>query len=210
MYTRSLKRSLDLPYQTPNILLLKALGLPSLVQIAAHHIVRISDAIEKRFSECPESLRSLTRELKPLVLEYSALREPCEAYLGSDGILVVDLLANKEYLSKSLLGLVTGSFLTIRFGVGHVGLVGDIRLCPKCRVPADQRHFLNSFTVNVAPREVLLHSLPSRYSIGHLLSRDFYSFYKHIRELQVTIAGYLGEDNLFPEPILNNISRAAL
>ncbi len=34
-YTKSLKRALDLPLQTPNEPLLKAMGIPSLLQVAA-------------------------------------------------------------------------------------------------------------------------------------------------------------------------------
>jgi len=61
MYTKSLKKSLDLPMQTPNGPLLKALDVPSLLQIAAHHIVTNSVCIAKRYIKKASRISSLYR-----------------------------------------------------------------------------------------------------------------------------------------------------
>ncbi len=61
IYAKSLKKSLSLPLQTPNLPLFKALGVPSLLQIAAHHITANCEVIKERFQKYPEFLRHLRR-----------------------------------------------------------------------------------------------------------------------------------------------------
>ena len=74
MYTKSLKKSLGLPLQTPNLPLIKALGIPSLQQIAAHHVITNCEVIKERFQKLPESLRLSSQSLGPQAEAYSELR----------------------------------------------------------------------------------------------------------------------------------------
>ena len=74
MYTKSLKKSLSLPLQTPNLSLIRALGIPSLQQIAAHHITANFEAIKERFQRVPESLRLSSENLAMQAQAYLELR----------------------------------------------------------------------------------------------------------------------------------------
>jgi len=107
--------------------------------------------------------RTLALRLTPLADRYALLHAPSMVVINSDGTLVADLLATREHLNKSLVGLVTGSLLTIRSKRDCDGEVGTVRFCPLCGVPASQEHFLNSCAVNSTPREILDHSLPLEF-----------------------------------------------
>jgi len=119
MYTKSLKRALDLPLQTPNSPLLAALGVPSLRQIAAHHVCRNTEIIRDRFLELPGTLDLLAKELSSCSEEYAGLRDAVPITRQTDGHFILDLLALKVYLNKCLLGLTAGTYLTIRFSGEH-------------------------------------------------------------------------------------------
>jgi len=64
LFTKSLKLSLDLPMQTSNCSVLYAAGMPSLMQIAAHHIVINEKIIQERYGKCPDSVARITQELQ--------------------------------------------------------------------------------------------------------------------------------------------------
>ena len=75
-YTKSLKRALDLPLQTPNEPLLKALGVPSLLQMAAYHVAVNTKTISERFQACPNSLDMLAVRLADQASKYRKLQRP--------------------------------------------------------------------------------------------------------------------------------------
>ena len=70
MFTKSLKRALDLPSQTPNQPLLTVLRIPSLLQIASYHIRRNYRTICSRFRKYPQSLQRLAEPLDRHAEEY--------------------------------------------------------------------------------------------------------------------------------------------
>jgi len=113
-YTKSLKRALDLPLQTPNEPLLKALGIPSLMQMAAYHVTANTRAIRERFQACPNSLDMLAARLADQAYEYRKLQRPTAIVKVRDGTYLVDLLSSRSFLDKCYIGLVVGNFLTIR------------------------------------------------------------------------------------------------
>jgi len=208
MYTKSLKKTLGLPMQTPNTPLLTALGIPSLTQIAAHHIVMNSKSIEQRFSGCPKSLSAFADRLTTQAVEYAQLHSPSAVSKDRDDY-YVDLLAHKSFLDKCYLGLVTGTFLTMRFKKGQGEATGKMRECPVCRVPASHGHFLNTCPVNSAPRAILSSSVPPKFSVKHLQDGDFSSFYKEVRMLKVIIATPVDKECPIPDDIYCNLAKAA-
>ena len=123
-YTKSLKRALDLPLQTPNEPLLKALGIPSLLQVAAYHVAVNTRRIRERFQACPNSLGTLAAELADQATEYRKLQRPTAIVRVRDGTYLVDLLASRSFLDKCYIGLVAGNFLTIRTKGGEPGKIG--------------------------------------------------------------------------------------
>lgn len=208
LYTKSLKKALDLPQQTPNLPLLAALGVPSLRQIAAHHIHRNTKAIRDRFSEWPVSLGDLCTKLEPCAEEYVELQAPVPISGQSEGLFVIDLLASKTRLNKCLLGLVAGTFLTIRYSDSRMGNIGQIRDCPKCREPATQKHFLDTCPINGTARGILCYSVPPWVSVEHLVSRDFDAFFKNIRRIHVRIKRPDGLEQL-RDSLYENMANAA-
>jgi len=100
MYTKSLKKSLGLPLQTPNLPLIKALGIPTLQQIAAHHITASYEAIKERFQKCPESLRLSSEELGTQAEVYLELHSPQVLSRISRNTFRLDLLADRNFLDK--------------------------------------------------------------------------------------------------------------
>jgi len=208
LYTKSLKRALDLPLQTPNLPLLAALGVPSLRQIAAHHIHRNMGIIRDRFSEWPEALTLLVTELKHCAEEYTELRATVAISKLPDGHLVVDLLASKAYLNRCLLGIVAGTFLTIRYSGNQEGNTGQIQDCPKCREPATQEHFLNVCLINSVARDLLCRSVPSWVSVEHFVNRDFNAFFKDIRRIRIRL-GRPDEEEQFRDSLYQNMANAA-
>jgi hypothetical protein len=208
MYTKSLKRALDLPLQTPNSPLLAALGVPSLRQIAAHHISKNADIIRDRFSELPATLELLAKELSGCSEEYTRLQNATPIAKQADGHLTLDLLAPKVYLNKCILGLATGTFLTIRFSGGNLGIAGQVRNCPKCLEPATQEHFLNICPVNATARTLLCRSVPSWVLVKHFASRDFNAFYRDIRHVETQMTRSDGEE-ILRDSLYHNLANAA-
>jgi exonuclease III len=209
MYTKSLKRALDLPLQTSNEPLLKALGIPSLLQMAAYHITVNTKTIKKRFQACPGSLDMLAAGLTNQASEYRELQRPTAVVKVEKGTYLVDLLANKSFLDKCYIGLVVGNFLTIRTRGGEAGEIGGIRNCPLCRVPATQTHFLNVCPTNSISREALSQSLPPKFTSTLLQGADYSAFYKNVRSLEVTISGTVDEVDPIPDKVYDALAKAA-
>jgi len=128
--------------------------------------------------------------------------------IGSDGTLTIDLLATIEQMNKSLVGLVTGCFLTIRSKRNYKGQMGTVRSCPNCCIPASQEQFLNSCPVNLDPRRILRSSLPSRFQLEYFEKGDFHSFYRGVRRLRVLVANPIYEEDPFSSELLQNLAKA--
>jgi len=188
LYSLSLKRALDLPMQTQNERLLKAVGVPSLAQIAAHHCVKNTEVIKQRFpNSCPRSLTAIAGDLAIKAQEYNEIRSPIPIKQVEKNKFILDLLANRDFLNKNLVGLFTGTFLTIRFKSKQKGNTGVIQKCPLCGVPASQMHFLNVCPCNVLPRKILSQSVPRNLAVKWLSNRDYDAFYKEIRCLEASL-----------------------
>jgi hypothetical protein len=208
-YTKSLKRTLDLPLQTPNGPLLRALGIPSLLQVAANHVDINIRRIRERFRTCPNSLSTLAAGLADQATEYRRLQRPTAIARISDDTYLVDLLANRSFLDKCYIGLVAGNFLTIRTKSGEPGKVGEIRGCPLCKVPATQTHFLDVCPTNSVSREALSRSLPPKFTSRLLRGADYSTFYKDVRSLEVTISGTVDEADPIPDGVYDDLARTA-
>jgi hypothetical protein len=214
-YTKSLKRTLDLPLQTPNGPLLRALGIPSLLQVAANRVDINIRRIRERFRTCPNSLSTLAAGLANQATEYRRLQRPTAIARISDDTYLVDLLANRSFLDKCYIGLVAGNFLTIRAKSGEPGKdggsgkVGEVRECPLCRVPATQTHFLNACPANSVPRDALSRSLPPKFTSILLREADYSSFYRDVRSLEVTVSGAVDEADPIPDGVYDSLARAA-
>ena len=227
IYTKALKKSLGLPLQTPNLPLIKALGIPSLQQIAVYHVITNCEIIKERFQKLPESLRLSSQSLcvslprvsaslfpESLRLSSQSLGPQAEAYseLRSTPIVTrishkafrLDLLADRVFLDKCLLGLVAGTFLNLR------SPAGAIQDCPKCKVQRTQSHFLNVCPSNTAPRSILARSLPPNFRAKRVKEGNFALFYGEIREVEVEIVGDLCEEDPIPEEVYRNFGRAAM
>jgi hypothetical protein len=91
LYTKSLKKALDLPLHLPNDVLLRIAGVPSLLQIAGHHVLNTTATIQNRFGRSPSSLLDLAASLMHTEEEYQARSnpEPIRALTGNS--FVVDL-----------------------------------------------------------------------------------------------------------------------
>jgi hypothetical protein len=209
MYTKSLKKALDLPIPTPNEPVLKAVGVPSLTQIAAFHMKKNLSQIEKRFQEGPTSVGLLTREFGGHAREYSALRLSKSVTHVEGNSYLVDLLANRDCLDRCYLGLVAGCMLTFRQQRGIPNEKCTIAKCPRCTVPATQEHFLNQCPINSAPRAMLLSAIPENFKVSHLLGRDFHSFYKEIRSLVLNVEGEFDRENPIPAELYVKLARMA-
>jgi len=209
MYTKSLKKSLDLPIPTPNEPVLKAISIPSLTQLAAHHIKKNWDQIEKRFGKSPTSLNQLAEKLDPQAHNYLALRRARSITHIEENNYSIDLLAHRDYMDRCYLGLIAGNMLTFRPEIKRQNFNDRISRCPHCATPATQEHFLNQCPINTIPRETLLKSVPKNYKILHILEGDFQSFYRDIRDLTLRIEGNYNKKDPFPKELYRNLAQAA-
>jgi len=160
--------------------------------------------INERFSNCPTSLKALAVEYAPHAKEYFELRAPPSVTGVGKGRYLVDLLAHKSFLNKCYIGLVAGTFLTIR-----ARDTGRIEECPLCKVSATQEHFLDRCSVNVSPREVLSTSVPSGVIVEHLAAGRVSAFYREIRKLRITTSERDGGDAEFPVDAYSRLAKAA-
>jgi len=203
MFTKSLKKALDLPIQLPNLPLLHAVGIPSLVQIAGHHILRNKEIIIERYGRCPASLLSLSESLTPFAEGYGSIKDSDSLEVQPDGSIRLDLLSHGYCFERDVLGLATGTFLTLRCKDSSKGTVGSVLACRVCNSPATQIHFLNECPMNSEPREILRRSIPSEFVVSGISGGDYHSFFCGIRSLeaQSTIS-------LNVEEVVDNLARA--
>lgn len=200
-YTKSLKTALDLPLCMPNDRIMMAAGVPTLEQIAGHHTLKCTKAIRERFNQMPSSLSDLLTELSGSSNAYDLLKTRGSILPLSQGHFEIDLLSFREAFDKNTLGLFCGTFLSIRF---TEGLVGNLRVCPVCKVPALQVHFLNECPALKMPREILSRSIPKDLWIQYLSGGDFQAFFLNLRTLEVRS---LLEESLIMD-LLSNLARA--
>ena len=73
-FPKSLKKALDLPQHLSSQRLLDVVSVPSLTQMAGHHVIRNRDIILQRYGGCTDSLSSLSEELRNSADEYKALK----------------------------------------------------------------------------------------------------------------------------------------
>ena len=211
-YTSSLKNALGLPLQTPNAPLLRLLRQPSPLQIAGHHVHRNLDLIRTRFGTAPQCVLAAEGAVNQLHREYTALRHRNSAVVQTDAaIYVVDLLHDGSCLGKNLLGLGCGTLLSLRVKKRESGVIGSLRSCPLCHLPATQQHFVNRCPVNDGPRRDLQASVPRDFIVHLLQSNEFNSFFSDIGELRVSVQpppeGTNAEEHF--SPLLLSLGRAA-
>jgi len=143
-------------------------------------------------------------ELKADAKEYADLRLSPVISKSSGNRYILDLLGDKGMLSKSYIGLVVGTFLTIR-----AKKTGKILACPICHVAARQEHFLNVCPSNTSPRAILSRSLPPTFVNSYLQSGDFFSFYRDVRCLEILVTTPLDSNDPISSEIYRNLAGAA-
>ena len=189
-YTSSLKKALDLPLRTPNRSLLQLLRLPSADVIAGHHIHRNLKLIQDRFDSIPQHLQDLRCQSNAHHLDYMAFRRINPAITKiTDTTYLIDLLSAGEFMSKNLLGLASGTFLSLRFKKNDEGITGVLKDCPLCKLPATQSHFLDACPSNCTPRRELTDSVPPGFIVRDIQDSNFNLFYSNIRRLVVSARG---------------------
>jgi len=203
-YSKSLKRALGLPLQIPNEKLIELVGSPSLFQIAAHHMVSNTSIILERFNKCPASLSCLSASMGPLAREYLDLRACNAVNWEPNCTLVVNLLAIRDCFEKEVLGLGSGTYLTMRAKKGSGQEVGTLMQCKRCKVPARQFHFLNECPGTQFPRELLKRSLPEWFQVHLIKEGDFNSFFMNLR----AIRAYCAKDLQQVEEATLNLAKA--
>ncbi len=181
LFSKSLKKALGLPLHLSNDLLLKVVGVPSLQQIAGHHVSNTAALIHSRFSRAPSSLGRLAASLSQAAVEYQSLSSVQPVKVVSLNSFVLDLLSLGRGFERNLLGLATGTFLTLRCTHVSEGTVGTVRKCAACGTPATQTHFLNECSVNEEARRHLKQSIPNEIIIPLLSTGDFAAFFAQIR-----------------------------
>jgi len=179
---------LGLPLHLSNDLLIRVVGVPSLQQVAGHHVSRTAVLIHNRFSRAPSSLDRLAASLSQAAVEYQALSSVQPVKVVSLNSFVLDLLSLGRAFDRNLLGLATGTFLTLRCTHVSEGTVGTVRKCTACGTPATQMHFLNECTINEEARRHLKQSIPNEIIIPLLSTGDFAAFFAQIRCLPAEAA----------------------
>jgi hypothetical protein len=197
LFTGSLKKALSLPQHLPNERLIRVVGIPTLTQIASNHVRRNWALISQRFGQGPGSLIDLAGRLNQYAEQYDSLKKFGDSpernkiiQVLTDGRFRVDLRAvNYAMVSKELLGLATGVYLTLRYTDPTQGRVGTIKLCTNCHVPGTQQHFLDECLTNSESRDTLAQSVPQGFRVPLLESGCFSEFYEQIRGLEVLNGG---------------------
>jgi len=185
LFTKSLKKALDLPLHIPNDPLIKITGVPSLHQIAGYHLGNTTETIRVRFAQYPTSLNKTTTDLSRAAEEYRALKTAVSIKEVSHGSYTLDLLAEGHGYERDLLGLSTGVFLNLRCVHTLEGPIGSMRICPTCGVEATQRHFLNNCPINEEARNLFRQSISTAVKILAIENDDFTTFFTSIRNLLV-------------------------
>jgi len=188
----------------PNAPLFKVLGIPSLAQIAGHHIIRNHNIILERFGQCLSTLTAAIKGLTPLSDEYIALSEHDPVKTLSDSQFLLNLISSGLCFDKELIGLSTGVFLNLRHKKSSEGLIGSIKQCKICKIPATQVHFLNSCPVNTDVGEILRRSTPHNIIIPLIYRGDFSAFYMDLRNVLA-----IASDALSVLKTLENLAKSA-
>ena len=192
LYSQSLKKALDLPLHLPTEPLIKAVNTPSLTQIAAYHITCNKEIIQQRFGRCPSSLTQLTESLSHAAEDYLSIKKKPAIESTSRNLYKVDLRAiSLSDISMELLGLATGTYLTLRHTDTSQGLVGSVKNCTNCKLPGTQTHFLNDCPLNTGARTILRDSIPNGVQIPLLAEGDFATFFMNFRKLEVYSFGII-------------------
>ena len=160
--------------------------MPSLLQIAGHHVLNTIAVIRDRFTHCPSSLNGLAASLSQAAEGYRTLNSPEPLRVIAGNSFVLDLLGLGKGFERDLLGLATGVFLTLRCTLATEGVIGSIRKCTACGRSATQAHFLNECPANEEARELLRRSVPQGITVPILSAGDFTAFFSQIRCLTVT------------------------
>ena len=126
-FTRSLKKALDLPMQYSNDSLHKVVGIPTLKQIAGHHVIKNATTIHERFNRCPTSLENLAATLANAAEDYKTLQDSEPVKTHSNGTFLLDLLSSEKAFTHNVLGLASGTLLTLRYTQSTEGVVGKVR-----------------------------------------------------------------------------------
>jgi len=201
LYNSSLKEALGLPNQLPNEPLLRSIGLPSLKQMASYHLERNLRLILSRFNRrCPFALSKFVKD-DPILEREKAGGIPLLMQSVTQ-----NLFSYPECFVKEIIGLSTGTYLTIRCKTGADGVIGTVKNCPTCLVPATQRHFLNVCSVNNRSREILARSLPATFRVKYLSECDFHGFYMNLRDTEIQGSIELSKEE--DEEILSNFAKA--
>jgi len=167
--------------------MIHTVSVPSLEQIAAYHINRNAELIKERYGHCPVSISSYLESKKSFVDGYLESKSSNQPEILTDGSLQINLFSFRSCFTKDLLGLTTGTFLTIRSRNSRQGTVGEIINCPICNLPATQTHFLNSCRVGDQARKLILNSVSAGITIQHLSDRDFGEYFKNLRNIRIRI-----------------------
>ena len=95
----------------------------------------------------------------------------------------------RTVINKEFFGLATGTFLTLRCTSRTEGPIGSIRQCAVCHVPGTQIHFLNSCSLNLEPRQMLMKGVPNGVRICALTDGNFALFFEQVRRLEIEAPG---------------------
>jgi len=142
--------------------------------------------------------------------EYTQLRVQTLTSKLGESLFRVEILAHRWFLSKCYIGLVTGTFLTLRNKNNMDGATGEVLICPLCQTPAYQEHFLNRCPINRAPRAILSHAIPPEFRIEVLRDGDCFSFYLNARSLSLSLlSNPLDDEDPVPAGICFSLAKAA-
>ena len=211
-FTKSIKLALGLPLQASNTSVLYVAGIPSIAQIAAHHIRANKEKILLRYDRCPDSLTRIAESLTLEANRYDKIIGGQSIIWEKDSkVLRVDLLRLPECFTKATVGLATGNYLSIRHKKGP--LTGQMESCPVCKVPATQEHFVNNCVLNEMPRLVVKMSLPKALKIALVEDGDLNRLYTTARTIEITCnyEGVVSDDGFPTEEtvdLLNNFGNA--
>jgi len=183
LFTKSLKKTLGLPMQLPNLPLLKAVGTPSLIQIAGHYIINTSALIRERYHQSPASLTELETDLKGSANEYKTIKNPEPVKTTGRNTYLLDLLTSEKAFTRNVLGLATGAFLTLR---NTDGKIGTVRKCEFCSQPATQNHFLNDCSGTIELRTGFKQEIVDGVIVPLIQEINLSDFFLNSRSLHVS------------------------
>jgi Reverse transcriptase (RNA-dependent DNA polymerase) len=143
IYTTTLKKACSLPMSCNNDRLLAALRLPSPTALGSYFMGLAFEKVLERGVTCPDSLKASYFGAVMSIDKYKQLKQErhwlkMKGVYEADGFAIVDCLSLPDNgVNHTTLYFVVGDLLTRRHPYGAV------MLCPRCQVPALQRHLLN-------------------------------------------------------------------